>query len=128
MQGPVTALDPVVRCRGFYSPYRWETGMRTIAPPSRTITLSDDDLNTVANASRRLASDDDGMSQHEFNAAAIVNGRLDLLESFRKDLVLMGRAWAHATIEVIFDHWDREMTLAHDDPANPIGDQRIFSD
>ena len=39
----------------------------------------------------------------------------------------MGRAWAHATIETIFDHWEREMALQPSDSRFPVGDQRIFA-
>lgn len=102
--------------------------MRVVTLPERAIAISDYDLETVSHASRRAAEDDFKMSDHEFNAAAIINGRLDDLgEDFRRALVRMGRAWSHTVIEVIFDHWEREMALRPDDPACPVGDQRIFT-
>lgn len=102
--------------------------MRIVALPEHAIAISDCDLETVSRASRRAAEDDFKMSEHEFNAAAIINGRLDDLgEDFRRALVGMGRGWSHAVIEAIFDHWEREMALRPDDPDCPVGDQRIFT-
>ncbi len=70
-----------------------------------------------------------GVSENDFTAAAIVNGRIDLLtnEDFRGAFIELGRAWAHATIEIIFNHWEREMALPPSDPRCPMGDQRIFT-
>jgi hypothetical protein len=93
-----------------------------------TIRIGEYDMTTIANASDRLMQGDQTLSTHEFNSAAIVNGRFDLLDDdFRKALIEMGRTWAHATIAKIFDHWEREMALAPDHPNCPSGDQRIFT-
>ena len=93
------------------------------------VRLTEYDFNSVEQASERLTKGDLSMSQHERTAAAIVNGRLDLLnhDDFRRPLIEMGRSWAHATIEMIFDHRDREMRLPSDHPRCPVGDQRIFT-
>ena len=96
---------------------------------NRIVRLTDYDFELIGQASERLNDGDMRLSRHEHSAAAIVNGRLDLLEEddFRLSLIAMGRSWAHAAIEIIFDHWDREMTLRGDDPRCPVGDQRIFT-
>ena len=96
---------------------------------NRVIRLTDYDFDTIGKASARLDSGDSKLSQHEHAAAAIVNGRIDLLEDadFRRAFIWMGRSWAHATVEMIFDHWEREMELPSDHPRCPAGDQRIFS-
>ena len=93
------------------------------------IRLTEYDFDSIRQASERLNKGNLSMSRHERTAAALVNGRLDLLnhDDFRLPLVEMGRSWAHATIEIIFDHWDREMTLRADHPGFPTGDQRIFT-
>ena len=102
--------------------------MPTVALPTGTISVDEYDLTSVADASTRLAQGNEGMSEHEYTAAAIVNGRLDLLaQNYREAMIRMGKGWAHATVEVIFDHWEREMALRPDNPACPIGDQRIFT-
>ena len=92
------------------------------------VRLTEYDFNSIEQASERLNKGDLSMSQHERTAAAIVNGRLDFLnhDDFRRPLIEMGRSWAHATIEIIFDHWDRETTLHADHPGCPTGDQRIL--
>lgn len=96
---------------------------------NQVVRLSEYDLHTIGAASDCLNKGDTRLSQHEFTAAAIVNGRIDLLANrdFRRALVEMGRTWAHATIEAIFDHWEREMVLPADHPQCPSGDQRIFT-
>ncbi len=100
--------------------------MHTRVFQDRSVSLTDA-IGTVSAASRRLAGGDARMSQHEFNAAAIVNGRLDLLDrDFRLELVAMGRDWAHAAIEQIFTNWDKEMTLPAEHAEAPVGDQRMF--
>lgn len=81
-------------------------------------------IREVFKASLRLANGDRSMSRHEYAAAAIINGRTDfLVGDYRVALVEMGRDYAHAVIEAIFDNWEREMTLPADHPAAPIGDQ-----
>ena len=94
-----------------------------------SIRLTEYDFDSIRQASERLNTGDFKLSTHDFTAAAIVNGRLEWLRAadFRQPLVCMGRSWAHATIEIIFDHWDREMTLRADHPGFPTGDQRIFT-
>lgn len=96
---------------------------------NRVVRLTRYDFDTIAQASKRLNDGDLKLSQHERAAAAIVNGRMDLLEhaDVRRALVSMGRSWAHATIEMIFDHWEREMQLPSNHPQCPVGDQRIFT-
>ena len=96
---------------------------------NRVVRLTEYDFDTIEQASERLNNGDLNLSQHEHTAAAIVNGRMDLLEhaDVRQALVSMGRGWAHATIEMIFDHWEREMQLPSDHPQCPTGDQRIFT-
>ena len=96
---------------------------------SGIVRLTEYDFEAIEQASERLNKGDLSMSQHERTAAAIVNGRLDLLnhDDFRRPLIEMGRSWAHATIEMIFDHLEREMTLRADNPRCPAGDQRIFT-
>ena len=96
---------------------------------NRVVRLSEYDFNTITQASNRLNNGDLTLSQHKRAAAAIVNGRMDLLEhpDVRRALVSMGRSWAHATIEMILDHWEREMELPSDHPRCPTGDQRIFT-
>lgn len=93
------------------------------------VRMTDYDLDTIGQASARLNSGDRSLSQHECTAAAIVNGRLDLLQDddYRRALVEMGRSWAHAAIELIFDHSEREMGLPGNHPRCPVGDQRIFT-
>jgi hypothetical protein len=85
----------------------------------------------IRNASCRLADagrGGGGLSTHEYNAAAIVNGRLDLLEQdFRMTLIAMGPDWAHAVIAAIFDNWERELTLPADHADAPHGDQRLIN-
>lgn len=95
----------------------------------RVVRLSTYDLDTIKAASARLVVEDTNLSKHESTAAALVNGRIDLLADpdFRRALIEMGRSWAHATIETIFDHWEREMELPSDHPRCPKGDQRIFT-
>ena len=95
----------------------------------RVVRLTEYDFYTIAQASERLNNGDLKLSQHVRAAAAIVNGRMDLLEhaDVRRALVSMGRSRAHATIEMIFDHWEREMELSSDHPRCPDGDQRIFT-
>ena len=87
------------------------------------------DFNAIRQASERLNRGDLKLSQHELAAAAIVNNRMELLDEadIRRALIRMGRSWAHATIETIFDHWEREMQLPSDHPQCPRGDQRIFT-
>lgn len=96
---------------------------------NRVVRLTEYDFDTIAQASERLNNGDLKLSTHERAAAAIVNGRMDLLEhaDVRRAFVSMGRSWAHATIEMIFDHWEREMELPSDHPRCPDGDQRIFT-
>ena len=96
---------------------------------NRVVRITDYDFDTIERASKRLAEGGGGLSEHEFTAAAIVNGRIDLLTNadFRRAFIAMGRAWAHATIETIFDHWEHEMALPPSDPRCPVGDQRIFT-
>lgn len=96
---------------------------------NRVVRITGYDFDAIGRASKRLAEGGGGLSEHELTAAAIVNGRIDLLtnEDFRGAFIEMGRAWAHATIESIFDHWEREMTLPSSDPRCPVGDQRIFT-
>ena len=93
------------------------------------VRLTEYDFESIEQASERLNKGDLSMSQHERTAAAIVNGRMDLLnhDDFRRPLIEMGRSWAHVTIEMIFDHWQHEMTLRADHPRCPTGDQRIFT-
>jgi len=93
------------------------------------VRMTEYDCNTIAQASERLSNGDLKLSQHEQTAAAIVNGRMDLLDEadFRRPLIRMGRGWAHTTIEMIFDHWEREMELPGDHTRCPTGDQRIFT-
>mgnify|MGYP001204741911 CR=1 FL=1 len=96
---------------------------------NNVVRMSEYDFNTIRQASERLNRGDLTLSQHELAAAAIVNNRMDLLEEAdaRRYFIRMGRNWAHATIEMIFDHWEREMELPSDDPQCPKGDQRIFT-
>ena len=96
---------------------------------NRVVRLTEYDYDLIGQASERLNNGDLKLSQHEHTAAAIVNGRLDWLQEadFRRPLIRMGRSWAHATIEMIFDHWEREMELPSDHPRCPTGDQRIFT-
>ncbi|MFO3797718.1 MAG: hypothetical protein ACK8QZ_10630, partial [Anaerolineales bacterium] len=89
------------------------------------------DVSDVARCSNRLAQNVNApLSTNELFAAAIVNGRLDLLPNgstdFRRCLINMGPAWAHACVEVLFNNWKLEMTLPASDPHCPFGDQRIF--
>ena len=90
-------------------------------------TSTDFDQHFVASASRRVAQGDyRGLDNAELAAAAIVNGRLDLLdEDFRSALVRMGRGSAHAVVHQILLHSELEMALSLDDPNCPIGDQCI---
>ena len=102
--------------------------MVVVVTPDRSITISDHDLSTVSAVSRRAAQEDYRMSDNEFNAAAIVNGQLnDIGEDFRRAFVKMGREWSHACVEAIFNNWELEMTLGPDNPACPVGVQRIFT-
>ena len=96
---------------------------------NKVVRITDYDFDTIVQASKRLAQGGGGLSEHEFTAAAIINRRTDLLSKadFRRAFIRMGRAWAHATIETIFDHWEREMALPPSDPRYPVGDQRIFT-
>ena len=84
-------------------------------------------IDAIQKASRRMAQHDFGMSEHEYNGAAIVNGRMDLLDrDYRIELVAMGPEYAHAVIEQIFINWEREMTLPAEHKDAPLGDQRVF--
>ncbi len=96
---------------------------------NRVVRIEEYDFTTISRASERLNEGDHKLSQHEYSSAAIVNGRMDLIgdEDLRKTFVKMGRSWAHATIETIFDHWEREMALPGDHPRCPVGEQRIFT-
>lgn len=89
------------------------------------------EVSDVARSSFRLAQDINApLSSSELSAAAIVNGRLDLLPNgsadFRRCLIEMGPAWAHACVEVLFKNLELEMTLSPSDPRCPVGDQLIF--
>ena len=84
-------------------------------------------MDTIQKASRRMAQHEIGVSEHEYKAGAIVNGRLDLLDrDYRIELVAMGREYAHAVVEQIFINWEKEMTLPVDHKEAPVGDQRLF--
>lgn len=68
-----------------------------------------------------------GLSKHEYNAAAIVNGRLDWLdEDLRSTLISMDRDFAFTVVAVILENWDREMRLPADHADAPKGDQRVI--
>lgn len=93
-----------------------------------SVSVAEHTIAAIQKASHRMAQHDFGMSEHEYNAAAIVNGRLDLLDNdYRIELVSMGRDYAHAVIEQIFINWDKEMILPADHEEGPIGDQRMFA-
>ena len=96
---------------------------------NRVVRLTEYDLDLIGEASERLDNGDFKLSTQEFTAAAVVNGRLESLRAadFRQPLVCMSRSWAHASVELIFDHWQREMELPGNHPHCPIGDQRIFT-
>ena len=96
---------------------------------NRVVRLTEYGFDLIGQASERLNNGDFKLSTHEFTAAEIVNGRLEWLRAadFRQPLVCMGRSWVHASIELIFDHWQREMELPGNHPQCPIGDQRIFT-
>jgi hypothetical protein len=88
------------------------------------------DVADIRAASRRLADDPRAqLSTTERIAASIVNGRLDLLppgfDDYRSALLQLGAPWAHAVIDVLFDNWNRYMTLPAGHPACPHGDQLI---
>ena len=103
--------------------------MYTRVFPDGSVSLSEYAIGSVAKASRRLAQGDRRLSTHDFNAAAIVNGRLDLLDrEYRVELIAMGRDWAHAVIEQIFEHCEKEMRLPARHKEAPVGDQCMFSE
>lgn len=84
-------------------------------------------VETLLLRSRDLAEGNRQMSSHEFAAAAIINGRIELLDGdFRRALIYMGREYADGVVAAIFELWTREQTLAAADPDCPIGEQRIF--
>lgn len=96
-----------------------------------SVNFGEQDFKEVVIASLRLARDENApLSSTEYAAAALVNGRLDLLPggivNFRQDLITMGSQYAHAAIAAIFLHSHLEMTLPPSDPRCPIKDQRIF--
>lgn len=99
-----------------------------IKNPSRHIVVTQNDLDEIAHASRRLAEGDFKMSGHEHVAAAFVNGRLDLIDGdVRKALIFMGEDWMCAAMIVLRENWLKEMSLPPEHPDCPFGDQRIFT-
>ncbi|MFD1787107.1 hypothetical protein ACFSC3_05945 [Sphingomonas floccifaciens] len=87
-------------------------------------------IDSIEKASLRLDQEGRsgrGLSTHEYNAAAIVNGHVDWIDGdFRAALVAMGADWAYGLVAVILDHWEREMTLPADHPNAPKGDQCVL--
>jgi len=99
---------------------------------ARPASYSAADLQDVHAASTRLAQhpDDVALSASEEIAAAFLNGRMDIIEAqggMRKALIELGPDWSHAMIDVLFHHYQAEMSLRPGDPGHPIGDQRILT-
>ena len=88
--------------------------------------LTEYGLDRVSKSSDNFAEGMRKMSTHEYNAAAIVNGRLDEIADYRKAFINMGREWAHIVIEMIFIHHELELAYPYQDPNCPHDEQCIF--